>query len=138
MKHLTISLALLALSAVQACAADLTIHVDGVRRSAGQVTVAVYNSADSYLKTPLKSAAAVAVEGRTTVMLADLPAGEYAFAVVHDANGNGKMDRNLLGMPKEDYAFSNNAVGKMGPASFTDARFTLPASGAAVHVTLKN
>jgi uncharacterized protein (DUF2141 family) len=38
-----------------------------------------------------------------------LPAGDYAFAVYHDANGNGKLDRNGVGMPTEDYAFSNNA-----------------------------
>ena len=69
-------------------------------------------------------------------MLRDLPAGDYAFAVFHDANSNGKLDKNMLGMPTEDYAFSNNALGKMGPPSFEQARISLPAAGATVRVTL--
>ncbi len=38
-------------------------------------------------------------------------------------NGNGKMDTNPFGMPVEPYAFSNNAVGNMGPAKWDRARF---------------
>ncbi|UUZ49269.1 DUF2141 domain-containing protein [Massilia sp. B-10] len=60
-------------------------------------------------------------------MFKDLPEGEYAFAVYHDANANGQMDKNLLGIPTEDYAFNNNAVGKMGPPKFEAAKFALPA-----------
>jgi len=67
----------------------------------------------------------------------DLPEGEYAIAVYHDANGNGKMDSNLMGIPTEDYAFSNNAVGKMGPPSYDQAKFALPAAGSTVRLTLK-
>ncbi len=42
-----------------------------------------------------------------------------------------------MGIPTEDYAFSNNAMGKMGPPSYDDAKFTLPAAGASVRVSLK-
>lgn len=118
-------------------AADLTIHIDDVKRAAGQVMVALYNNEGSFMKTPLAASSAAAVQGSTTIVFKDLPAGDYAFSVLHDANGNGKMDRNLVGIPSEDYAFSNNAVGKMGPASYADARFTLPAAGAVVRVSLR-
>ncbi len=47
------------------------------------------------------------------------------------------MDKNLLGIPTEDYAFSNNALGKMGPPSFESAKLAIPAAGATVRVTLK-
>jgi uncharacterized protein (DUF2141 family) len=40
-------------------------------------------------------------------------------------------------MPTEDYAFSNNAVGQMGPPSYDSARFAIPAAGATVRVSLK-
>ncbi|MNR30585.1 hypothetical protein D3C85_1480510 [compost metagenome] len=53
----------------------------------------------------------------------DLPAGAYGMKAFHDVNGNGKMDTNPFGMPSEPFAFSNNAVGNMGPAKWDRARF---------------
>ena len=125
------------LAATQAGAADLTIHVGDLKSADGKVVVAIYNSAGTFLKTAAGSGSAAATLAYNTVVLKDLPAGEYAFAVYHDANSNGKMDRNVLGIPTEDYAFSNNALGKMGPPSFDSARFTLPAAGATMRVSLR-
>ena len=45
----------------------------------------------------------------------------------HDVNGDGQMNTNPFGIPIEPYAFSNNAVGNMGPARWSAARF--PVSG---------
>ncbi len=118
-------------------AADLTIHVDDVKAASGTVMVAVYNSEGTFLKSPAKATAAPAVQNGTRLVFKDLPEGEYAFAVYHDANANGKMDKNLLGIPTEDYAFSNNALGKMGPPSYGSAKFSLSAAGADLRVTLK-
>jgi uncharacterized protein (DUF2141 family) len=137
MKACAILLTLASLLGMPAHAADLRIHIDDVRSGAGQIMVALYDSEGRFMKQALHSASVAAVQGSTSVDFKDLPAGEYAFAVVHDANANGKMDRNLVGMPSEDYAFSNNALGKMGPAAYADARFSLPAGGAAVRVSLR-
>lgn len=126
-----------ALAMNQAGAADLTIAIDDVKAAAGTVMVAVYDSQGAFLRVPAKAASAAAALSATTVIIKDLPEGEYAFAVFHDANSNGKMDRNVLGIPTEDYAFSNNALGKMGPPSYASAKFALPAAGASVRVTLK-
>ncbi|HEU4374225.1 MAG TPA: DUF2141 domain-containing protein [Telluria sp.] len=127
----------LLLAASQAGAADLTVHVDDVKAAGGRIEVAVYNSAGAFLKTATGAAGTVASANANTVVVKDLPAGDYAFAVFHDANSNGKLDKNMLGIPTEDYAFSNNALGKMGPPSFEQARFTLPAAGAALRVSLR-
>jgi uncharacterized protein (DUF2141 family) len=118
-------------------AADLTIRVDGVANAEGNVMVAVYNSADTFLAKPLRAVQAPAQSGTVDVKVADLPAGDYAFAVYHDANANGKMDRNMVGMPTEDYAFSNNAFGKRGAPRFEEARIVLPADGAVTAVNLR-
>jgi uncharacterized protein (DUF2141 family) len=99
--------------------------------------IAVYNSEGSFLKQPAKANGAPASTTGNTVVFKDLPEGDYAFAVYHDANGNGKMDKNVIGIPTEDYAFSNNALGKMGPPSFEKAKFAIPAAGATVRVSLK-
>ena len=129
--------ALLLAAAAPSFAADLTISIDGVASADGQVMVAIFNSADSFLAQPVRAAAAPAHKGTVQLQLAGLPAGDYAFAVYHDANGNGKLDRNLVGMPTEDYAFSNNAFGKRGAPSFQEARIVLPADGATARVNLR-
>ena len=118
-------------------AADLTIQVDDVKAATGSVLVAVFNSEGTFLKAAAKSGGAPATLNGTTVVIGDLPEGDYAFAVYHDANANGKMDSNLVGIPTEDYAFSNNAAGNMGPPTFDAARFSLPAAGAALTVSVR-
>ncbi|HEY0062921.1 MAG TPA: DUF2141 domain-containing protein [Telluria sp.] len=139
MNHLIrIALGAIALACMsQASAATLTIEVDDVKSADGVLMVAIFNSDGSFLKQPLKGAGARAVAGTSSIVLADLPEGEIAFAIYHDANSNGKMDKNVMGIPTEDYAFSNNALGKMGPPKYEAAKFTLPAAGATVRVSLK-
>lgn len=118
-------------------AADLTIHVDNVRSADGQVMVALYDGAGNFLKRPLQQAVVKAGQGSTTLTIKDLAPGEYGFAVCHDANGNGRMDKNMMGIPVEPFAFSNNAQGVMGPPAFDAVKFAVPAGGAKVDVTLR-
>ena len=60
------------------------------------------------------------------VEYAFLPAspGVYAVGMLHDENNNGKMDTDMLGIPKEGYGASNDARGSFGPPSVNDARFS--------------
>ena len=52
-----------------------------------------------------------------------LPHGEYAMTFFVDSNGNVKMDKNFFGIPKEQYGFSNNVMGRMSAPSFEQAKF---------------
>lgn len=58
---------------------------------------------------------------------AGLPPGTYAVAVVHDENGNGKLDTNFLGMPTEGWGATNNVKPLMSAPSFADSKVTLKA-----------
>ena len=118
-------------------AADLTIQVSDVKSASGNILIALYNDEGTFLKMPAKVGGAAASTSGWSIVLKDLPAGEYAYVVFHDANSNGKMDKNLIGIPTEDYAFSNNALGKMGPPSYASAKFVLPAAGSTTIVSLK-
>ena len=135
MKRLALLLALLS-GAAASHAADLSIRVDGARGAQGAIRVALFDSADHFLKRALQSASAPARDGATTLEIKDLAPGQYAIAAYHDANDNGKMDRNMMGIPLEATGFSNNALGNMGPPAFEAARFALPAAGSAIQVTL--
>ena len=52
-----------------------------------------------------------------------LPHGEYAISLFVDSNGNKKIDKNFFGIPKEQYGFSNNVMGRMSAPSFDQAKF---------------
>ncbi len=53
-----------------------------------------------------------------------LPPGGYAIAVIHDENGNKKLDT-FAGIPREGFGFSRNPPIAFGPPRFSAARFTL-------------
>ena len=44
---------------------------------------------------------------------------------MHDENGNGELDANFVGIPKEPWGFSNNAKGKFGPPKWEDVQFSI-------------
>ncbi len=58
-----------------------------------------------------------------TITFTDVEPGEYAIALLHDENDNGKADRVLGMMPKEGFGFSRDAKVRMGPPKFDDAVF---------------
>lgn len=116
--------------------ADLRVDVDGIKSADGRIMVAVFNVADTFLKRPFKSSAAAADVNGSSVVIKDLPAGEYAVSLFQDVNGNGKLDMNTTGVPTEPYGFSNNASATMGPPSFEQARFSQVSEGATIRVTL--
>ena len=58
----------------------------------------------------------------------DVPNGRYAIALLHDENGNGKIDKALM-IPREGFGFSRDAPLRMGPPSFKDAAFDVDAKG---------
>ena len=51
--------------------------------------------------------------------------GEYAVTLFVDLDGNKKLNKNFLGIPKEQYGFSNNVMGKMSPPTFDQAKFAI-------------
>jgi len=118
-------------------AADLTIEVTGVRSGAGEVLIAVYDSAATFSK-PGSAVAALRLRARASaqsVTLSGLVEGSYAIAVFHDENQDGEQDENLVGIPTEGYGFSNGAVGRFGPPDFEAAKLLVGADP--VRATIK-
>lgn len=103
----------------------LTVAVSGLKNDTGVVKVGLYNSDGTFLKTTYKSLASEIKDNKAVVTFDNLPAGEYAISTYHDENINGKLDRNAMGMPIEEYATSNNAKGFMGPPLYSDAKFNV-------------
>jgi uncharacterized protein (DUF2141 family) len=109
----------LLLAASIAPAATVEVRVTNVAAK-GKVKVAVCDR-ERFLKQCLYSASAPAQPGETIVSLKDVPPGTWAVLAYQDANDNGQLDRNFIGIPSEDYGFSRNPASRFGPPGFDDA-----------------
>jgi uncharacterized protein (DUF2141 family) len=121
-------------SAISLAHADtLTVTINNIEE-AGEIHVAVYDSAEAFEAdrgekggaAPGMAEGTIAmVEPGSTTYVYELPPGTYAIGIFHDVNLNNKMDNNFFGIPKEQFGFSNNARAFFGPPDFEDAAFEL-------------
>lgn len=110
--------------------ATLTLRL-AVRDDRGRVGCVLFNSDKGFpddASAALQRKWCAIQETESTCNFDPVPAGSYAVACFHDENKNGKLDKNLFGVPTEGTAASNNARGSMGPPSYDDAKFTLAAT----------
>ncbi|MDC7223123.1 MAG: DUF2141 domain-containing protein [Spirochaetales bacterium] len=105
----------------------LTIMVRGIFPEEGILLLALCDSPDNYKnKSDFFAVRKVAVTGPVmSIPIFPVPRGNYAVKVIHDENGNGALDVNIIGIPQESFGFSNNVMGKMGAPSFEQAMFSV-------------
>ena len=111
---------------------ELIIKVSG-QTNAGILNLGIYNNAEAYDQSVngeersekgVFSGIDSYIELKEShEFIINLPEGTYAIALFIDANENLKIDKNFLGIPKEQYGFSNNAMGKLSGPSFEQAKF---------------
>ena len=116
-----------------ASAGTLTVDVNNIERG-GDMHLAIYDDADVFendngekggkAKGIIDGVIQEVAPGSATYIF-DLPEGVYAIGIFVDVNRNNRMDRNFIGIPKEQYGFSNDARGRFGPPSFAEASFTV-------------
>lgn len=74
--------------------------------------------------------------GQHALHFGALPRGDYAVAVIHDENGNAKLDT-FMGIPKEGFGFSRNPPIRFGPPRFTAARFRIDSDAEAQQIRMR-
>jgi uncharacterized protein (DUF2141 family) len=134
-----ILLPLLFTMAVPAWAGEIKLTMHGAGVAGKNLYVAVHSSAQDF---PVRDANAlkstvVAKADTTELLIPNIPAGEYAVAVFADMNGNGILDSNFIGIPKEPVGVSRDAKGGFGPPSFADAAFKVGDGATALTIELK-
>ena len=120
-----------------AAAADLQVEVRGLAGETGTVNVGLFDRAASFPKQTVAGARVPAATKPAIVVFRNLAPGEYAVSAFHDANSNGTLDKNLLGMPTEKYGFSRDAAGNMGPPSFDAAKITFGTENQTIVINLR-
>lgn len=110
-------------------AGELKLELEGKEMAGSQIRVAIYSAnAPEQFPSEEKFYRGVvndATSDHLIVHISDLPPGKYAVAAYVDKNRNGKQDKNLLGVPKEIYGFSNDVRGTFGPPDFSAAAFEI-------------
>lgn len=105
----------------------LDISFTNIAPATGQIMLVMFDNEQAYNSggKPVR-AIAVDVTGTTaSATIKNVLHGRYGFKIVHDLNGDGAMNTNPFGMPIEPFAFSNNAIGNMGPAKWDAAAFDI-------------
>ena len=135
---LTFILFAFAQTAVERGTGSLTIVVTGLEIDDGEVQIAVSTSREDY-----ESDDPAFIEVRSNIenvqaeyIFEELPFGEYAIKLFHDENMDGEINSNFLGIPTEDYGFSNNASGTFGPADYDDAKFIFEQSEMTMEISV--
>lgn len=103
----------------------LALEVENIKSESGMIWVGIYRSEADFLIKEKATLVGVKVNAQKTIRIEipDLEYGAYALAVFHDENNNGEMDRNLVGIPSEPFAFSKPPVSKFRIPTFEEVKF---------------
>ncbi|MGL5839491.1 MAG: DUF2141 domain-containing protein [Sphingorhabdus sp.] len=116
----------------------LDVSVAGLRNAKGSVLICLTANSKAFpdcSKDPYAIKRNVRAASAGHVGFSGVAPGTYALSVIHDENGNGKLDT-ALAIPKEGFGFSRNPKISFGPPKFTAAAFSLN-EGSAQTVKMK-
>ena len=130
---LFISLVLLVFTEINSQTLKLNIEIENIKNK-GTVYLAIYDNPitfnednknknidkERWVKSIVET---VTIKGFAKSI--ELKKGVYAISLFVDSNDNKIIDKNFLGIPSEQYGFSNNATGFLGSPSYKDASFNL-------------
>ncbi|KEO74142.1 hypothetical protein EL17_08355 [Anditalea andensis] len=102
------------------------IQIQGLRNADGVATVALYEKDNHLSEDDVKATFKSTIKNNSAVIMTKpLDYGNYSVVVLHDENNNGKMDYNIVRMPKEGVGFSNNPKIGLSKPSFEATKVTL-------------
>lgn len=99
-----------------------TVEIQNIRAATGSVRIGLYKPCDGFPDKckPNESKHITAAKGSVQAVF-EVDPGEYALAVYHDVNNNGKIDMRFF-IPREPYGFSNNVRPRFTAPKFAECR----------------
>lgn len=107
----------------------MTVTVTNLENKIAPVHITFYQVNNKFLSLTdfVKDEVFVPHGSTLSVQVADLEYGEYAIAAYQDLDSDKKCNRNLIGIPTEPYAFSNNFKPTIRAPKFDEGKFTYSA-----------
>jgi uncharacterized protein (DUF2141 family) len=115
------------------------VSINGLRSAKGNILLCLTANPKAFPDCSKDASATrmqVSAKQAANMRLTVAHAGSYAISVIHDENGNGKLDTAFM-MPREGFGFSRNPKISFGPPKFTSASFPVVAGDTAQAVTMK-
>jgi uncharacterized protein (DUF2141 family) len=119
---------------------ETQVKVTGIRSPKGKVILNVFKDNETYDdEKPCKKFVfdKKALVNGTLTMKCELEPGIYGITLVDDENENGKIDKNLIRMPKEGFGFSNFFMEKLKKPTFDDFKVDLKSPNNQVEIKVK-
>ena len=117
---------------------SVTVSVTNLKNTNGQVCFSLFDQPKGF---PGKGERAIAKgfspADQAIYAFHDLTPGRYAIAIFHDEDSNGKLNKGLLGIPKEGFGFSNNPKILVGAPSFRAAAMDIVHPQTEIQIQLK-
>ncbi|WP_179367639.1 DUF2141 domain-containing protein [Winogradskyella forsetii] len=107
----------------------ITVNATEIEQVEGDIYFLIYKSDEGFPKEKdkaYKSGKVSDYKTEASYTFENIPYGTYAVAFFQDENGNGKLDDNFIGIPKEPVGASN--MTSMGKPSFKKCKFELKKS----------
>lgn len=148
LQRLSVSFLLLAIfgntmvlsSAKAVSSSTLSVTISGLKNQRGQVCLSLFASQRGFPGNSKQAVQARCVKAEDTpvaVQFSNLKTGNYAVAVFHDANNDGKLNRNFLGIPTEGFGFSQNPRVLTSAPQFEDAAVLVAGSETNIDIKLQ-
>lgn len=119
---------------------SISVAIAGLKNTQGQVRFSLFNSAQGFPgsgEQAIAKGSTSATDTPPSFTFENLQPGQYAVAVFHDVNGDGILNRGLMGIPKEGFGFSNNPKLLMGAPSFKRAAVAVNSDRLEICIQLK-
>lgn len=117
-----------------------TVKISNLENIKGDLYIGWYNDAATFRinnKALYREKVMVNNQNEVVVEFKNIPKGNYAIAVFLDENNNYFLDKNVFGIPKEKYGFSNNILPSLRPATFEESAFDLKQNETSINIVLK-
>ncbi|WP_428229576.1 DUF2141 domain-containing protein [Flavobacterium sp.] len=119
---------------------NTSIKISGIRSEKGQIIINVFRNSTDYeqgkvskkLIFPKKSA-----DNELMILNCDLEPRIYGITLIDDENKNGALNKNIIGIPKEGFGFSNFFMEKMKKPSFDDFKITVKKQDNKISIKVK-
>ena len=109
-------------------AGRVVVDVLGIDSSKGKLLLGLFRSATGFPEHGEKAFQRQAYKARAgalRMVFQNVPPGPFAVTVLHDEDGDFRMDTGLFGIPTEGYGFSRDAHGAFGPPDYAQCVLTL-------------
>lgn len=121
-------------------AQNIRVNVTELASARGKIVLSVFKDNERFKKEVPARVITFSKQGLVNGALTlnfTLEPGVYGITLLDDENENGKMEKNMIGIPKEGFGFSNFYLQKMKRPVFDDFKTEIKTGNNVVNIRMK-